>query len=45
MNDTLRNAYEEADELFQEIENCILEIDRLGATTEKLIVCSGIRIP
>ena len=36
MNDILRNAfYEEADELFQEIEDCILDIDSSGVTREK----------
>lgn len=33
MNELLRNAfYEEADELFQEIEDCLLEIDAHGST-------------
>jgi len=37
MNDVLRNAfYEEADELFQEIEDCILDIDSAGVTREKI---------
>lgn len=37
MNDILRNAfYEEADELFQEIEDCILDIDSSGVTREKI---------
>ena len=37
MNDTLRNAfYEEAEELFQEIEACLLDMDSTGATREKI---------
>ena len=37
MNDTLRNAfYEEAEELFQEIEECLLDMDSTGATREKI---------
>lgn len=37
MEDILRNAfYEEAEELFQEIEYCILEMDRIGTTKENI---------
>ncbi|HHY81581.1 MAG TPA: chemotaxis protein CheA [Clostridiales bacterium] len=37
MEDTLRNAfYEEAEELFQEIEDCILKIDGIGATKDNI---------
>lgn len=37
MNDALRNAfYEEADELLQQIEDCLLDIDAQGTTKEKI---------
>ena len=37
MNDTLRNAfYEEAEELFQEIEDCLLDLDSTGTTGDKI---------
>jgi len=37
MNDVLRNAfYEEAEELFEKIEECILEMDEIGPTKENV---------
>jgi two-component system chemotaxis sensor kinase CheA len=37
LNDTLRNAfYEEAEELFQEIEDCLLDLDSTGTTGDKI---------
>ena len=37
MDDILRDAfYEEADEMFQEIEDALLEIDGQGATRERI---------
>ena len=37
MNDILRNAfYEEADEMFQQIEDCLLDIEVQGVTRERI---------
>ena len=37
MNDILRNAfYEEAEELFEKIEECILEMDQTGPTKDNV---------